>query len=82
MRGGIEEIRNYYEMDVLNTYLVYLRYMLLTGALSGEVHDGAVKEVKAYLGRESAARPHLCEFAERSLPLTVPPVAAERRQEA
>ena len=32
--GDIEAIRNYCETDVLNTYLVYLRYLLISGRLS------------------------------------------------
>ena len=62
--GRIEEIRDYCELDVLNTYLVYLRYMLMTGSMSGDGHDGALQEVKLYLDRESSARAHLVEFAE------------------
>lgn len=61
--GRIEEIRDYCELDVLNTYLVYLRYMLLTGAVSGDAHDSAVEEVRTYLNRESPTRAHLLEFA-------------------
>ena len=32
--GQIKEIRDYCELDVLNTYLVYLRYALLSGKTS------------------------------------------------
>ena len=31
--GRLEEIRNYCETDVLNTYLVYLRFQLMRGLL-------------------------------------------------
>ncbi len=62
--GRVTEIRDYCELDVLNTYLVYLRYMLMTGAMSGGAHDGAVEQLKMYLGRESPARAHLVEFAD------------------
>ena len=32
-QGKLEDIRNYCETDVLNTYLVYLRYELMRGHL-------------------------------------------------
>ena len=31
LAGGIDEIRNYCETDVLNTYLIYLRFQLMRG---------------------------------------------------
>ena len=31
--GGIDQIRNYCETDVLNTYLVYLRFEFMRGNL-------------------------------------------------
>jgi predicted PolB exonuclease-like 3'-5' exonuclease len=33
LAGKIEEIRNYCETDVLNTYLIYLRWELIRGNL-------------------------------------------------
>lgn len=60
--GQIKEIRDYCELDVLNTYLVYLRYALLSGKTSPHGHDLAITDVKKYLERERAERPHLGEF--------------------
>ena len=60
--GGIEEIRNYCESDVLNTYLVYLRFEYMRGNL-----DQAGLEREFALVRESLASadlPHLREFAD------------------
>ena len=62
--GRIEEIRNYCELDVLNTYLVYLRYAVFTGWLAAEAHDRAVGDLVTYLASERGARPHLGEFVE------------------
>ncbi|ANO51122.1 3'-5' exonuclease [Woeseia oceani] len=59
--GGIEEIRNYCETDVLNTYLVYLRFEYMRGNL-----DEASLQREYALVRETLAamdEPHLKEFA-------------------
>lgn len=59
--GGIAEIRNYCETDVLNTYLVYLRFEHMRGNL-----DGASLEKEYALVRETLSSldlPHLNEFA-------------------
>ena len=58
--GGIEEIRNYCETDVLNTYLVYLRFQLMRGVLDKDRHDAEVDRLRSKLEGESA--PHLKEF--------------------
>lgn len=60
--GEIKAIRDYCESDVLNTYLVYLRYQLLTGNLSKEVHNRAVSDVVTLIEGEQEDRPHLGEF--------------------
>ncbi len=60
--GRIEDIRNYCETDVLNTYLVFLRYELQAGRLTLESHNKAVSEVIAYIDAEKEGRPHLVEF--------------------
>jgi predicted PolB exonuclease-like 3'-5' exonuclease len=60
----IEEIRNNCELDVVSTYLVYLRYAVFTGWISAEGHDRAVGDLVTYLAAERGARPHLGEFVE------------------
>lgn len=57
-RGDIIGIRNYCETDVLNTYLVYLRFELIRGRLTAEsyaeecqrLRDALIKENKIHLG--------------------------------
>jgi predicted PolB exonuclease-like 3'-5' exonuclease len=58
--GGIEQIRNYCETDVLNTYLVYLRFQLMRGILDKRRHDDEIERLRSKLAGESA--PHLQEF--------------------
>lgn len=60
MDGDIETIRNYCETDVLNTYLVYLRYQYIRGLLTGQSYDRECNRVRDML-RESSKQ-HLQEF--------------------
>ena len=60
LAGRIEDIRRYCETDVLNTYLLYLRFQLLRGTLPA---GNYAKEVS--LAREKVAaskEPHWREF--------------------
>ncbi len=61
LSGGLARIRQYCETDVINTYLVYLRFELLRGNLTPAEHGAEVARMRSLL-RESAA-PHLQEFA-------------------
>lgn len=58
--GNLPGIRRYCETDVLNTYLVYLRFELLRGRLTRERHAEEVERVKALL--RAGKEPHLAEF--------------------
>lgn len=60
--GQLQEIRDYCETDVLNTYLVYLRYMHHRGVLPGEAYDSAIGDVVSLLKSEGQERLHLQEF--------------------
>jgi predicted PolB exonuclease-like 3'-5' exonuclease len=58
--GEIEAIRNYCETDVVNTYLVFLRFQLMRGVLNKDAHDSEVQLVRDTLAAETA--PHWKEF--------------------
>jgi predicted PolB exonuclease-like 3'-5' exonuclease len=60
--GKIKEIRDYCETDVLNTYLVYLRYMQHRGEISKDSYNRSIGEVLSLLDNEKENRPHLEEF--------------------
>lgn len=47
--GRIGEIRDYCETDVLNTYLIYLRFELVRGHLSAKAHEREVARVREWL---------------------------------
>ncbi len=58
--GDIDGIRNYCETDVLNTFLVYLRFELMRGRLSPAEYEAECHRVRDYLAKE--AKPHFLEF--------------------
>jgi hypothetical protein len=60
LEGNLAGIRRYCETDVLNTYLVYLRFELLRGRLTRERYAEEVERVKALLRAEK--EPHLAQF--------------------
>jgi hypothetical protein len=53
--GRIGEIRDYCETDVLNTYLIYLRFELVRGHLSAKAHEKEVERAREWLGERSEA---------------------------
>lgn len=58
--GAIESIRNYCETDVLNTYLVYLRFELMRGRLQETEYQAECRLLRESLA--AADKPHLNEF--------------------
>lgn len=62
LAGELAAIRNYCETDVLNTYLIYLRFQLTRGLLDESRYRAELRRVEASL--EQAASPHLTEFLE------------------
>jgi predicted PolB exonuclease-like 3'-5' exonuclease len=61
LQRELARIRDYCETDVLNTYLVYLRFQLLRGHLNAAEHAGEVARVRKLLTDSGAA--HWKEFA-------------------
>jgi predicted PolB exonuclease-like 3'-5' exonuclease len=60
LQGEIETIRNYCETDVVNTYLVFLRFQMMRGRLQPDdyrIEVARVRETLAQLGK-----PHFQEF--------------------
>ena len=58
--GQIQEIRDYCETDVLNTYLIYLRFMYHHGYIEQQHYNHAIKEIIEYLSCKE--KKHLEEF--------------------
>jgi predicted PolB exonuclease-like 3'-5' exonuclease len=60
--GDIDGIRNYCETDVLNTYLVYLRFELIRGHLTPAAHQREFDLLRDTLAQDDRA--HIAEFLE------------------
>src|SRR5688572_21435632 len=61
--GKLAEIRNYCETDVVNTYLIYLRFQLMRGVLTEARLRSQCDLVRATLGNSPG--PHWKEFLAR-----------------
>jgi len=53
--GKVADIRNYCETDVLNTYLVYLRFQLINGSLNKDEYEQEIERVRSTLKKENRA---------------------------
>jgi predicted PolB exonuclease-like 3'-5' exonuclease len=61
LQGGLARIRDYCEIDVLNTYLVFLRFQLVRGRLTAAEYAAEIARVRRLVEESAAA--HLREFA-------------------
>ena len=61
--GELAGIRAYCETDVLNTWLVYLRFEQIRSRLTSTAYEDELELLKQYLSREN--KPHFVEFLQR-----------------
>ena len=61
LENDIRKIRDYCETDVLNTYLVYLRYQLLSSSVTSEKYNELIKEIFSLL--DESDKKHWKEFS-------------------
>jgi predicted PolB exonuclease-like 3'-5' exonuclease len=66
LAGKLDEIRNYCETDVLNTYLVYLRFLYMQGKLTDQSYNHEYQLVLDALYESQL--PHLVQFANACQP--------------
>lgn len=59
-RGEIEKIRNYCEIDVLNTYLIYLKFQRIRGLLSVSEYEKEIALTQSTL--EASGHSHFQQF--------------------
>jgi hypothetical protein len=59
-RGELAAIRDYCETDVLNTYLIYLRFQLVRGELDAAAYQSELAVVETKLAQSD--RPHLQHY--------------------
>lgn len=60
--GKLQEIRNYCETDVINTYLLYLTYQHHNGSINKEAFLKCRNNLKEFLEKNSKTKPHFGEF--------------------
>lgn len=65
--GNLQGIRDYCETDVLNTYLVYLRFELIRGNLTSDQYEQECELVRTSLEEEDKA--HFHSFLEQWYPV-------------
>ncbi len=61
-QGRLEDIRNYCETDVINTFLLYLTYQYHTGTMNKDSFYKSRKELAEFLDLHGDKKPHLREF--------------------
>ncbi|MDF3048081.1 MAG: hypothetical protein K0R73_1199 [Candidatus Midichloriaceae bacterium] len=62
--GKLKEIRDYCELDVANTYLIYLSYMRHSANISQPSYERAIEELHAFMMNNSNSKAHYLEFLE------------------
>lgn len=62
LAGELGRIRQYCETDVINTYLVYLRFELMRGNFTPERYAEEVERMKTLLRGGTASEPHFTEY--------------------
>ena len=60
--GRIQDIADYYESDVVNTYRIWLRYELFQGKLTEIELDASEANLGGYVKARSNTRPHLLGY--------------------
>ena len=61
LQNDIKKIRDYCETDVLNTYLVYLRYQLISNSITSGSYNDFIEEIFSLL--EKSDKKHWKEFS-------------------
>lgn len=63
--GRLQEVADYCESDVVNTYRIWLRYELFRGALGREAFEASEADLGRFLEARSEAHPHLAALIDR-----------------
>ncbi|EEG33713.1 hypothetical protein NEIFLAOT_01193 [Neisseria flavescens NRL30031/H210] len=60
--GRLKDIRDYCETDAANTYLMYMRFRMMSGALDADEYEVEIKRIKHYLAAQAEEKQHWAEF--------------------
>jgi len=63
LAGGVAQVRDYCEVDTVNTYLLFMRFQLLRGIYSKEQFEKEKQVLRQHLQEQK--KPHWREFLER-----------------
>lgn len=61
-KGRLKDIRDYCETDAANTYLMYLRFRLMSGVADADEYEAEVRRLKGYLSGMAGQKQHWAEF--------------------
>jgi len=75
--GRLEEVAMYCDTDIFVTYLIFLRFMLVTGGLDVDSYDGSLDGLREHIAARLSKRPHLTPYLEALAALAV---SAPRRR--
>ena len=78
--GRIGDIRAYCETDVLNTYLVWLRFQRIRGLLGASAYAQELEKVRTWL--DASGAPHWIEFRDAWREVQAPVVATSSTTDA
>lgn len=62
LAGQTDDIQNYCETDVMNTYLMYCRYQKMRGGFTEKEYDAEIEFVRSTLGELTPHAPHWQEY--------------------
>jgi 3'-5' exonuclease len=74
--GKIAEVAAYCETDVVNTYRIWLCYELFNGRLSPDGWEASERNLRSFILRELASKPHLNDLIAATVDGPVTPVDA------
>jgi predicted PolB exonuclease-like 3'-5' exonuclease len=60
LRGEMQAIRNYCEVDVLNTFVLFMRFQMMRGLMMSDRYDAECAMLREFLGQRP--EPHWKEF--------------------
>lgn len=62
--GRVQEVADYCETDIVNTYLLFLRYELFRGRIDAEQHDRSVAALIDHIKTKHSEKAHLAAFVD------------------
>jgi predicted PolB exonuclease-like 3'-5' exonuclease len=77
--GRLEEIAAYCDTDILVTYLLFLRFMLVTGGLGVDSYGASLEYLLRHIAERLSKRPHLKAYLD-ALGTMIPTVGVAKEE--